>query len=237
MQRGYGDVNCVRPTQPGHGGRVTITIVATLVISGLGVALPTPAGASVQAITSSDRATAVVGSGFSFPVTTTGMPVPAIKERRRLPKGLTLADNHNGTANLGGTPGTTTRGAYPRPSGGVYGLTIVATFGTGPTKRILTQTFTLTVDQAPTITSRATKGARVGTSFSFIAKAIGYPKATISESGPLPSGVTLTSSGNGRAALAGTPRHGSARTYPITITASNGVGSPASQHFTLVVRN
>jgi hypothetical protein len=82
----------------------------------------------------------------------------------------------------------------------------------------------------------AAKIARVSASFRFGVKTRGYPKATITESGELPSGITLTDNGDAQATLAWTSAPSSARTYPITIMASNGVGEPASQHFTLTVR-
>ena len=47
----------------------------------------------------------------------------------------------------------------------------------------------------------------------------------------MPSGVTLSSTG----VLSGTPAAGSASSYPITITASNGVLPNATQSFTLTV--
>ena len=53
----------------------------------------------------------------------------------------------------------------------------------------------------------------------------GNPAATITESGALPSGVTFTDNGNGTATLAGTPAAGTNGSYPITITAANGVGT------------
>ena len=50
----------------------------------------------------------------------------------------------------------------------------------------------------------------------------------------LPSPVTFKDNGNGTAALSGTPAAGTAGSYPITITASNGVGRrTATQSFTL----
>lgn len=230
--------NCVRSTRFSHFERTPTAVGVLLMVAGLGIALPTQASATVPAITSGDTATAVVGSVFSpFTVTTTGMPVPSIKHKGKLPQGLTLTDNHDGTADLSGTPSSTTGGVYPRPSGGVYDITIVATFGSGMTKQIVTQAFTLIVDQAPTIKSKGTKRARVGVSFSFTVKSIGYPRATISESGPLPNGITFTNNGNGTATFTGTPGNGSAGSYPTSINASNGVGSPASQDFTLTVRS
>ena len=47
--------------------------------------------------------------------------------------------------------------------------------------------------------------------------------------------MAFTDNGDGTASLAGTPAVGTAGTYPITITASNGIGSPAVQSFTLTV--
>ncbi len=47
--------------------------------------------------------------------------------------------------------------------------------------------------------------------------------------------MTLTDNGNGTASLAGTPAAGTAGSYPITITAANGVSPNAQQSFTLTV--
>ena len=51
----------------------------------------------------------------------------------------------------------------------------------------------------------------------------GFPTATLSETGALPTGVTFVDNGNGTATLAGTPAAGTGGTYPLTITAANGV--------------
>ena len=58
---------------------------------------------------------------------------------------------------------------------------------------------------------------------------------TITETGTLPTGVTFTDNGDGTATLAGTPAAGTGGSYPLTITASNGVGTDAVQAFTLTV--
>ena len=63
----------------------------------------------------------------------------------------------------------------------------------------------------------------------------GTPTAALSESGALPSGVTFVDNGNGTATLAGTPAASTAGTYPLTITAANGVTPNATQSFTLTV--
>jgi len=85
---------------------------------------------------------------------------------------------------------------------------------------------------APTITSANTTTFTVGTAGSFTVAATGYPTPSFSKTGSLPSGVTFT---NTTGLLSGTPASGTAGTYVITITASNGVSPNATQSFTLKV--
>ena len=87
------------------------------------------------------------------------------------------------------------------------------------------------VNQAPAITSAATATFTVGQASSFTATATGTPAPTLSYSGALPSGVSFT---NGT--LSGTPAAGTETTYPLVLTASNGIGSAATQNFTLTVQ-
>ena len=47
--------------------------------------------------------------------------------------------------------------------------------------------------------------------------------------------MTFTDNGDGTATLSGTPAAGTGGTYPITITATNGVSPDATQTFTLTV--
>ena len=65
------------------------------------------------AITSSNSATAIVGTPFSFTVTTTGAPTPALTESGALPAGLTFTDNGDGTATIAGTAAAGSGGNYP----------------------------------------------------------------------------------------------------------------------------
>ncbi len=58
------------------------------------------------------------------------------------------------------------------------------------------------------------------------------PAPSIAESGALPAGVSFKPS---TGVLSGTPQAGTGGSYAVTFTASNGVGSPAVQHFTLLV--
>jgi hypothetical protein len=181
------------------------------------------------AITSGSSATFTVGTAGSFSVTTTGSPTAAITESGKLPAGVTFKDNGNGTATLAGTPAAGANGSYP--------ITITAANGVGSNA---TQSFALTVNAAPTapaITSGNSTAFTVGTQGSFSVTTTGNPTAAITESGKLPSGVTVKDNGNGTATLAGTAAAGAGAngSYPITITAANGVGSNATQAFTLTV--
>jgi large repetitive protein len=99
------------------------------------------------------------------------------------------------------------------------------------------QTLTVTVQQAPAITSANAATFTVGTQGSFSVTTTGSPAPAIASSGSLPSGVTLTDNGDGTATLAGTPATGTKGSYPITITAANGVQPGATQNFTLTVGN
>jgi uncharacterized repeat protein (TIGR01451 family) len=85
------------------------------------------------------------------------------------------------------------------------------------------------------ITSPTSTAADMGQPFSFTVTTAGSPTPSLSEAGALPSGVTFTDNGDGTATLAGTPGSGQAGSYPITITAHNGVASDATQPFTLTV--
>ena len=91
------------------------------------------------------------------------------------------------------------------------------------------------VGTPPTITSAAATSLTAGTPGTFTVASTGYPKPSISETGALPAGVTLTDNGDGSATLAGVPATGSGGVYPITITAANGFKPDATQSFSLTV--
>jgi sugar lactone lactonase YvrE len=85
---------------------------------------------------------------------------------------------------------------------------------------------------APVITSPVSATFTLGEAGSFTVTATGNPAPTFSISGTLPSGVTFN---NSTGVLSGTPASRSAGTYPLTITAGNGVSPDATQNFTLTV--
>jgi large repetitive protein len=95
-----------------------------------------------------------------------------------------------------------------------------------------TATVAVTVGKAPTISSAKTATFSVGNAGSFTVTTTGFPSATFTESGALPSGVTFNMS---TGVLSGTPNPGSGGTYHLKFTASNGFGAAASQNFTLTV--
>ncbi|MFB3920483.1 MAG: putative Ig domain-containing protein [Terriglobia bacterium] len=160
------------------------------------------------------------GTAGEFMVNATGFPAPTLSASGTFPLGVTFDAD---TRKLSGTP--------EADSGGVYLLSFTAFNGVGPDA---VQAFTLTIHQAPVITSASSTTFAVGTAGSFTVTATGYPTPTLSESGTLPSGVTFVA---GTGALAGTPGAGAGGTYPISLTAHNGVGADATQNFTLTVNN
>jgi hypothetical protein len=100
-----------------------------------------------------------------------------------------------------------------------------------------TQDFTLTVDSTPVFSSKTTDLIHTGVAMTpyLVTTKGGYPAPAITTASPLPAGVHLTDNGNGTADFNGTPGPTSGGVYPITITATNGIGSPVNQSFTLTV--
>jgi hypothetical protein len=166
-------------------------------------------GDEAPAITSAEGTTFTQGDEGSFTVTATGTPTPTLSESGTLPDGVEFKDGA-----LSGTP----------TQEGTYAISFTAGNETG----FSTQSFTLTVDASPTITSADgttfTKG--VGGSFTVTAK--GTPQPTITESGALPDGVTFSSG-----VLSGTPTQ--IGSFEVAFTAHNGIGADSVQRFTLTV--
>ncbi|MGE5097610.1 MAG: putative Ig domain-containing protein, partial [Betaproteobacteria bacterium] len=216
------------------GTTCTVGVVAAQVTDGTGETMVASFAfdftvAQPPAITSVNSAAFAVGQSGTFTVTTTGSPGGAsmvITKTGALPSGVTFTDNNNGTATIAGTPAGGTGGSYP--------ITITASNGVAPDA---TQPFTLTVNQAPAITSANTITFVVGyVGKSFTVTTSGVPTATsITYGGALPTGLAFTNNADGTATITGTPAAGTGGSYPLTITASNGVPPNATQSFTLVV--
>jgi hypothetical protein len=165
-------------------------------------------------ITSDNATTFTEGSAGSFTVIVTGTPKPNLSESGALPEGVSF---DAATGELSGTP--TQQGEYP--------ITLEASNGVGASA---VQRFTLTVDNAPAITSEDNATFTEGHEGSFPVTATGFPNPTVTEAGTLPDGMSFEPFGD---TITGTPTQEGV--YHITLTASNGVGASAVQHFTLTV--
>jgi hypothetical protein len=88
---------------------------------------------------------------------------------------------------------------------------------------------------APAVTSADNAAFTVGSAGTFTVTTTGTPAASLTETGALPSGVTFSDNNDGTATISGTPGTGTAGSYPLTITAANGVSPDATQSFTLTV--
>ncbi len=164
---------------------------------------------SKPAITSANSTTFLEGSAGSFPVSATGFPAPTITESGTLPAGVSFSGGV-----LSGTP----------TQGGVFAISLIATNSAGS----VTQSFTLTVDAPPVITSASQVSFNQGVASTFTVVASGTPAPTITAFGNLPAGVSFS-----KGVFAGTPTVEGV--FYITLTATNGIGSPSYQQFTLTV--
>jgi YVTN family beta-propeller protein len=187
---------------------------------GAWVITPSAANATSPVISSAIATSFLVGQAGSFTAVAHALPAATFAETGTLPAGITFSAD--GT--LAGTPAAGTTGAYP--------ITITASNGVAPA---YSQSFVLTVDQAPAITSGSSATFRVGTASSFALQASGYPAPSFYYLGQLAAGISLAGSTTAGWQLAGTPAAGSGGVYPVTLNAYNGVGSTAMQNFTLTV--
>jgi flagellar hook assembly protein FlgD len=169
---------------------------------------------SVPVFTSGAPTAGLVGAAYAFGFSTSGSPAPAFGlVSGALPGGLTL----DTAGHLSGTP--TVPGTF---TFSVTATNIAGAATAGP--------FTVVVNAIPVFTSGAPTPATVGSAYTFDFAATGSPSPTFAvDSGSLPTGLTLTASGN----LSGTPT--AAATFTFSVRASNSVGSVAAGAFTLVV--
>ncbi len=194
-------------------GRYTLSVIAD--VQGV-----TTSGAPL--ITSAASFRVLPGQYNAITITSTGSPIPHLSESGTLPAGLTFSANNNGTATISGTP--------PANAVGSYGLTITATNAAGSPA---VQYLVLTLGSAPVITSAASFRVLPGHYNAFSITSTGSPVPYLSESGTLPPGLTFSANSSGTATISGTPPANTRGTYTVTVTATNGVGSPAVQYLVL----
>jgi hypothetical protein len=191
----------------------TITQAFTLSVTGGATQAPVFTSAASDSVT--------VGGSFIYSVQTTGSPTPALSlaSGSTLPVGVTLSDNHDGSATLAGSSTV---------AAGVYSFTMQATNGLSPDAK---QAFTLHVGSSPSITSVNSASFPTFGVSTFTITTTGGPTPGITELGALPSGVMFSDNGNGTATVSGRPTV--AGTFPLTLTASNGTAPNGSQSFLL----
>ena len=146
--------------------------------------------------------------------------------------GVSYGSMPNAFATTGGTTHSTL--VTGLVNGGVYTLFVRCATSTGD-RNPDDYPISFSVGRPPAITSVNTTTFTVVTPVTFLVTATGTPTPSLTETGTLPSGVTFHDNGNGTATLSGPAAGGTAGVYPITITASNGGGAPATQNFTLTV--
>ena len=189
----------------------------------LSVSIANPAAPNIT--TSASSANGVIGSAFTYTPVSSGGAVGVYDiSSGTLPAGLGI---------------NTSSGAITGTPSGPAGTSNVTLRGSNCLDGALsgqssTRNIAITINtpsSAPAITSPASANFTEQSAGTFNVTASGSPAPTFSASGVRPSGVTLSSSG----VLSGTPALGSAGSYPLTITASNGVAPDATQNFTLTV--
>jgi PKD repeat protein len=163
---------------------------------------------------------------FSFTATVAGYPtIPLLNTvnmsvQGTLPAPIVVTSLGTGGLTFLGTPLLTQQGTYR--------VTLTATNSAGT----VTQSFLLTVQAPPSITSASSATATHGSAFSFTVKTTGTPTSALSETGALPQGLNWVNNGDGTATISGVPA--TAGSYPLTITATNSAGT-STQTFTLTV--
>src|SRR5262249_51873882 len=146
----------------GSNGIYNVVLTASNGIGTAGTQTFTLTITKAPAITSASSATFVVGTTSNFTVTTTGFPTPTLSENGGLPGGVTF---NTTTGVLGGIPTGT---------GGVYNFSFTAHNGAAADA---TQSFTLTVNAAPTITSANNATLVAGSAGSFTLTSTSFPAA------------------------------------------------------------
>jgi hypothetical protein len=182
-----------------------------------------------------------VGDFSSFTIST-NQPSGSLSEIGTLPQGLEFTDNGNSTATISGTPAVGAGGSQTLQLS-VKGGAVVGT-----------QELALQVNEAARFTTPTTANFYVGQDNSFAVVLSGYPglssdPISLSKSAGFIEGMEFTVSGlpadlsysnlnpegynTGTLTLSGTPSPSDVGQHVITISASNGVGAPATQTFTL----
>ncbi len=203
----------------GTGGTYPLTVTAANTAGSVDDAVTLTVD-EPSAFTNGTPPAAVVGSAYSFAFTTRGFPVPTLTETGALPTGMAF-DAATGT--LAGTPASGTGGTYP--------FTVHSTSTSGSADDVTS----LTVFEAPAITSPASASFDVGVAGSFTITTDGFAVPSVSLSGALPAGLQFTANPDGTATISGTPLAAGAGSATVTVTATNQTAPVAMQQLTIDV--
>ncbi len=212
------------PTQSGSFP-ITVTATDSNLCTGASVGYTLTVSCPTITVNPASLPGGVVGTAYSQTITPSGGSSAnyTYSFTGTLPPGLALSPGPSATGSLSGNPTT----------GGTYSFTITTTDANGCAGN---RAYSVTINQAPAIISANTTTFTINIAGSFAITTSGFPTVTtITQSGALPTGVIFTDNGNGTATLSGTPQPGTNGTYPLTLTASNGIAPNAVQNFTLVV--
>ena len=204
------------PTSIATGGTsvLTITLQNTNAVALKGVAFTDTYPANL--VNASSPNANITGTGCTGALTATGAGNKLGLTSGVVPAGLTCSYNVTVTS---GTVGTYNNGT--------------GTVTTPIALNSASASAALTVGTAPGITSANHTTFTYGTFGTFSVTTTGTPVAALGETGALPTGVGFVDNGNGTATLSGTAT--AAGSYPLTITANNGLAPNATQTFTLTV--
>ncbi len=196
------------------------------------VGLANAVGASAAAIASSPaNITATLGKTVTFSVTAAGTPPFFYQWQRRASDSSDFVDlysiypAHSGVM----TPTLSVNGTTVAMRGDQFRC--VVTNGVGAPA--ISAAATLTVSEAPTITSAATAAFSIGTESSFVITATGAPLPSYQiADGEFPGWASFDEA---TGTIIGTPPDAAGSPFTFTIVASNGEGVPTTQAFTLRV--
>ena len=188
--------------------------------------------ASAPTVSNPASVSVAVGANPTFTVTATGNPTPTIQWERQAANTVGfVALSNNGTYSGVGTATLTVTNAALVMSGDQFRATV--SNGVGAAVSSATPA-TLTVQLAPAFTSVASTTVAVNSAASFTFVATGSPAPTFSViSGSFPPWASISTAG----VLSGTPTNNTGSPFTFTVQASNGVGTAATQSFTLTVQN
>jgi hypothetical protein len=178
-------------------------------------------GATAPTVTGQPSTIGVeVGHTASFTASASGSPAPTVQWQMKI-----------GTAAwtdiLNATSTTYSFSAALGDQGNQYRAVFTNSAGTATTNPA-----TLNIGVTPVFTSINYMTIPVGMTSGITVIATGSPAPQYSVTGNLPSGVTLDPV---TGLFSGTPASGTAGSYPVTIQATNGIGTAPTQNFTLTV--